>query len=99
MYRRTSIDFTSFRYFHASMQRLIRLLATALLTIGASAGTLIATAAPAHADACYTWSGVLAQGSSGEAVRQLQIRVAGYPGYGGVLGLDGQFGPATKSAV
>jgi zinc D-Ala-D-Ala carboxypeptidase len=81
------------------MQRLIRLLAAALLAIAASAGTVLATAGPAHADACYTWSGVLAQGSSGEAVRQLQIRVAGYPGSGAVLGLDGQFGPATKSAV
>lgn len=51
------------------------------------------------ADACYTWGRTLSQGASGEDVRQLQIRVAGYPGYGAVLGIDGQFGPATKAAV
>jgi zinc D-Ala-D-Ala carboxypeptidase len=50
-------------------------------------------------DGCYTWSRNLAQGASGEDVRQLQIRVSGYPGYGAVLALDGQFGPATKAAV
>jgi zinc D-Ala-D-Ala carboxypeptidase len=32
-------------------------------------------------------------------VTQLQIRVAGYPGYGAVLAIDGQYGPATKAAV
>jgi zinc D-Ala-D-Ala carboxypeptidase len=36
---------------------------------------------------------------SGEDVRQLQIRVSGYPGYGAVIALDGAFGPATKAAV
>ncbi|MCG8927115.1 D-Ala-D-Ala carboxypeptidase family metallohydrolase [Lentzea sp. CC55] len=51
------------------------------------------------ADACYTWGRTLSEGASGEDVRQLQIRVAGYPGYGAVLGIDGQFGPATKAAV
>jgi zinc D-Ala-D-Ala carboxypeptidase len=51
------------------------------------------------ADACYTWGRTLSQGASGDDVRQLQIRVAGYPGYGGVLALDGQFGPGTKAAV
>ncbi|WP_374705512.1 D-Ala-D-Ala carboxypeptidase family metallohydrolase [Streptomyces sp. AJS327] len=51
------------------------------------------------ADACYTWSGTLREGSTGEAVRQLQIRVAGYPGAGADLALDGVYGPATKAAV
>lgn len=51
------------------------------------------------ADACYTWNRTLAEGATGDDVRQLQIRVAGYPGYGGVLGLDGDFGPGTKAAV
>ena len=36
---------------------------------------------------------------TGEDVRQLQIRVAGYPGYGAHLAIDGDFGPATKAAV
>jgi zinc D-Ala-D-Ala carboxypeptidase len=55
--------------------------------------------AEAAADACYTWGRTLSQGSSGDDVRQLQIRVAGYPGYGGVLAIDGQFGAGTKAAV
>lgn len=59
-------------------------------------GTL---ATPAAADGCYTWSRTLREGMSGEDVRQLQIRVSGYPGYGAVLGLDGIFGPATAAAV
>jgi len=50
-------------------------------------------------DACYTWNGALSEGASGEAVRQLQIRVAGYPGTGGQIAVDGQFGAATKAAV
>ncbi|MBN6038840.1 D-Ala-D-Ala carboxypeptidase family metallohydrolase [Amycolatopsis sp. 195334CR] len=53
----------------------------------------------AAADACYTWGRTLSQGASGDDVRQLQIRVAGYPGYGGVLAIDGQFGAGTKAAV
>lgn len=51
------------------------------------------------ADACYSWGRNLSQGTSGEDVRQLQIRISGYPGYGAVLALDGSFGPATKSAL
>jgi zinc D-Ala-D-Ala carboxypeptidase len=53
----------------------------------------------AAADACYSWGRSLSQGASGEDVRQLQIRVAGYPGFGGVLAIDGQFGAGTKAAV
>lgn len=88
--------------------RIVRLL---LLVPLALAGVLGVTATAAAdpgpvtaqdmqaADACYTWGRSLSQGMSGDDVRQLQIRVAGYPGYGAVLGLDGDFGPATKSAV
>jgi zinc D-Ala-D-Ala carboxypeptidase len=82
------------------MSRAISLLAALALTLT----TLVvigvgATAPAAHADGCYTWGRTLSQGASGEDVRQLQIRVAGYPGYGGVLAIDGDFGPATKAAV
>ncbi|MBA0050946.1 peptidase M15 [Streptomyces sp. AJS327] len=56
-----------------------------------------ADAAPA--DACYTWSDELKEGASGDAVRQLQIRVAGYPASGEDIAIDGEFGPATKAAV
>jgi zinc D-Ala-D-Ala carboxypeptidase len=59
----------------------------------------VITASPAHADGCYTWGRTLSQGASGEDVRQLQIRVSGYPGFGGVLTLDGIFGSGTRSAV
>ncbi|PZF91882.1 D-Ala-D-Ala carboxypeptidase family metallohydrolase [Micromonospora deserti] len=73
----------------------------AALSLTAVAGLVgvVATASPAHADGCYTWGRTLSEGMSGEDVRQLQIRVAGYPGYGEVLGIDGIFGPATKAAV
>ncbi|SCG64809.1 D-Ala-D-Ala carboxypeptidase family metallohydrolase [Micromonospora halophytica] len=60
---------------------------------------VVATSSAAQADGCYTWGRVLKQGVVGEDVRQLQIRLAGYPGYGGVLSLDGSFGPATRSAL
>lgn len=70
----------------------------AALTL-ATAFAVVVTAAPAQADGCYTWGRTLSQGASGEDVRQLQIRVSGYPGYGAVLALDGAFGPATRSAV
>ncbi|WBB69262.1 D-Ala-D-Ala carboxypeptidase family metallohydrolase [Micromonospora sp. WMMD812] len=73
----------------------------AALSLAAMASLLgvVTTAAPAQADGCYTWGRTLTEGMSGEDVRQLQIRVAGYPGYGAVLGIDGIFGPATKAAV
>ncbi|MBC6446374.1 D-Ala-D-Ala carboxypeptidase family metallohydrolase [Actinokineospora xionganensis] len=80
-------------------RRLARLLSTLPILAAAILSTLVLTAAPAQADGCYTWGRTLSQGMSGEDVRQLQIRVSGYPGYGGVLALDGQFGPGTKSAV
>ncbi|SDF38264.1 zinc D-Ala-D-Ala carboxypeptidase [Lentzea fradiae] len=69
------------------------------LVVGLGVAPAAAQADPVAADACYTWGRTLSQGASGEDVRQLQIRVAGYPGYGAVLGIDGSFGPATKAAV
>jgi zinc D-Ala-D-Ala carboxypeptidase len=86
----------------------IRILVAALVSVA----TAFAVTAPAAADpgpvtprdvqaadACYTWSRSLSQGANGDDVRQLQIRVSGYPGYDAVLGLDGDFGPATRAAV
>ncbi|MCR6489620.1 D-Ala-D-Ala carboxypeptidase family metallohydrolase [Amycolatopsis sp. OK19-0408] len=79
-----------------------------LLALMAGIGSAVAAPAAADpgpvtaesaTDACYSWGRTLAQGASGDDVRQLQIRVAGYPGYGGVLAIDGQFGPGTKAAV
>ncbi len=77
------------------LPRLLAVLAllAAFLTVS------VVNAPEARADGCYTWGRTLSQGASGEDVRQLQIRVAGYPGYGGHLATDGAFGPATKAAV
>jgi zinc D-Ala-D-Ala carboxypeptidase len=77
------------------IRRLAAFLAALALTL---LGTVV-VAAPAQADGCYTWSRTLSQGSTGEDVRQLQIRVSGYPGYAAVLGIDGDYGSATTSAV
>jgi zinc D-Ala-D-Ala carboxypeptidase len=77
------------------LPRLVAVLALFAAILTAS----VVTAPEARADGCYTWGRTLSQGASGEDVRQLQIRVAGYPGYGGHLAVDGAFGPATKAAV
>jgi len=74
------------------------LVACAVVAATALAG-VVATGSAAQADGCYTWGRVLSQGMSGNDVKQLQIRVSGYPGYGAVLALDGVYGPATRSAV
>jgi zinc D-Ala-D-Ala carboxypeptidase len=87
------------------MRRILLTLLAGLLTFAGVVGT--ASADPGRvtaedvqaADACYTWTRTLSSGATGEDVRQLQIRVSGYPGYGAVLGLDGSYGPATKAAV
>ncbi|GAA2921441.1 D-Ala-D-Ala carboxypeptidase family metallohydrolase [Streptomyces erythrogriseus] len=81
------------------MKRALRLvLSIVMLMAGLAAGSL-ATAGTAHADGCYTWNRTLSQGASGADVTQLQIRLSGYPGYGAVLAVDGQFGPATTAAL
>jgi zinc D-Ala-D-Ala carboxypeptidase len=80
-------------------RRLGTVIGTLLLTVAASLAAVSVTAAPAHADACYTWSGTLQQGSSGGAVTQLQIRVAGWAASGTVFSIDGSYGPATTTAV
>ncbi|HEX6872730.1 MAG TPA: D-Ala-D-Ala carboxypeptidase family metallohydrolase [Micromonosporaceae bacterium] len=81
------------------LRRASRLLLTLALAATASAVGVLTTTTAAHADACYTWGRTLSEGTSGEDVRQLQIRLSGYPGYGAVLSLDGSFGPATRSAL
>lgn len=78
---------------------MIRILSAIGLTIGATASVVVLTEAPAHADGCYTFGRTLSPGMTGADVTQLQIRVSGYPGFGAVLALDGDYGPATKSAV
>jgi zinc D-Ala-D-Ala carboxypeptidase len=80
-------------------RRTVRLLVAMMLALAASVVGGALVAAPAHADGCYTWGRTLSQGMSGDDVRQLQIRVSGYPGYGGVIALDGEYGSSTKAAV
>ncbi len=71
------------------------------LLFAAGIGVVVPTtvAAPAQADGCYTWSSTLRQGSSGSAVQQLQVRVAGWVTSGEVLAIDGDYGAATAAAV
>jgi zinc D-Ala-D-Ala carboxypeptidase len=80
-------------------RQLRRVLLALVLAVGATAVTTMTTAGVAHADACFTWGRILDTGASGADVRQLQIRVAGYPAYGSVLAIDGVYGAATKAAV
>ena len=80
------------------MSRVTSLLSALALTV-ATVVIGVGAATPARADGCYTWGRTLSQGMSGEDVRQLQIRVSGYPGYNARLSLDGSYGPATKAAV
>ncbi|MFG3601660.1 D-Ala-D-Ala carboxypeptidase family metallohydrolase [Micromonospora chersina] len=72
--------------------------AFALALPGAAIATVVA-APPAHADSCYTWTRNLYQGRSGEDVRQLQIRVAGWAAYRDIVRVDGIYGPETAAAV
>jgi len=81
------------------MQRIARFLTATVLSLVATVVGVGTLATPAAADGCYTWGRTLSQGMSGEDVRQLQIRVSGYPGFGAVIALDGAFGPATQAAV
>lgn len=81
------------------LRRIVTFISALPLVVATTLVVITVTATPAQADGCYTWGRTLSQGASGEDVRQLQIRVSGYPGYGAVLALDGAFGPATRSAV
>lgn len=80
-------------------RRVLRFVLAFVMTLTVFSGVSVLTAAPAHADGCYTWSRNLSEGASGADVTQLQIRVAGYPGYGAQIAVDGAYGPATKAAV
>lgn len=81
------------------LRRVLGILSSIVMLTACLLAGVVATAGTAHADACYTWNRTLSQGMSGSDVTQLQIRVAGYPGYGSVLSIDGEYGPATAAAV
>lgn len=75
------------------ISRIIAAMAVALVSLVALGS------APANADGCYTWDRTLKSGMSGSDVSELQIRVAGWAGYGVNMAIDGEFGPKTKQAV
>lgn len=76
--------------------RLSSLLAALVLALSS---VVLLSPPPASADSCYTWSSTLRSGSKGAAVTQLQIRVAGWAGYGVNMAVDGSYGPQTTQAV
>ena len=81
------------------MTKLLRALVTSLFALATVLGMTMATAQPAAADACYSWGRTLRSGTSGADVAELQIRVAGWAGYGVNMTIDGQFGGQTQTAV
>ncbi len=81
------------------MIRLRAALAAFAVTLASLVAVTAATTVPAHADECYSWSRTLASGASGSDVSELQIRVAGWAGYGVNMAVDGDFGGQTTTAV
>jgi zinc D-Ala-D-Ala carboxypeptidase len=77
----------------------LRALLASLVLVLSSLVVVTATSAPAHADECYSWSRTLSEGTSGSDVAQLQVRVAGWAGYGVTMAIDGAYGPQTRAAV
>ena len=81
------------------MTRLRAVLVTLAVTITSLVAVTATTTAPAHADECYSWGRSLSSGASGADVAELQVRVAGWAGYGVNMAIDGSFGPQTVAAV
>ncbi|MFD0071032.1 D-Ala-D-Ala carboxypeptidase family metallohydrolase [Streptomyces sp. NPDC127166] len=82
-----------------SRRSLLRYGAGAVAATGLSVGTGLALAGPA---AAYSWPSQLSQGSSGAAVKELQIRIAGWAAGSAqqtFVSLDGDFGPGTEAAL
>ncbi|MBB4980878.1 D-Ala-D-Ala carboxypeptidase family metallohydrolase [Streptomyces nymphaeiformis] len=82
-----------------SRRSLLRYGAGAVAATGLAVGTGLALAGPA---AAYGWPSQLSQGSSGEAVKELQIRIAGWAADSAqqtFVSLDGDFGPGTEAAL
>ncbi|KQX46289.1 MULTISPECIES: D-Ala-D-Ala carboxypeptidase family metallohydrolase [unclassified Streptomyces] len=82
-----------------SRRSLLRYGAGAAAATGLAVGTGLALAGPA---AAYSWPSQLAQGSSGAAVKELQIRIAGWAAGSAqqtYVSVDGGFGPGTEAAL
>ena len=70
--------------------------------VAAAGLAVVANVGFARPAAAYGWSGNLSQGSSGSAVTELQIRVAGWAADSAsqtYVSVDGSFGPGTDAAV
>ncbi|MFD7452847.1 D-Ala-D-Ala carboxypeptidase family metallohydrolase [Kitasatospora sp. NPDC059827] len=70
--------------------------------VAAAGFAVVANVGLARPAAAYGWSGNLGQGSSGSAVSELQIRVAGWAADSAsqtCVAVDGSFGPGTAAAV
>lgn len=76
-----------------------RALAALTLALTSLVAVAVGTSAPAVADECYTWTRTLSQGASGSDVAELQVRVAGWAGYGVNMSIDGSYGSQTTTAV
>ncbi|MFC9396933.1 D-Ala-D-Ala carboxypeptidase family metallohydrolase [Streptomyces sp. NPDC057027] len=82
-----------------SRRSLLRYGAGAAAATGLAFGTGLTLAGPA---AAYSWPSQLSQGSSGAAVKELQIRIAGWAAGSAqqtFVSLDGDFGPGTEAAL
>ncbi|MFB7452708.1 D-Ala-D-Ala carboxypeptidase family metallohydrolase [Streptomyces sp. NPDC056194] len=82
-----------------SRRSLLRYGAGAVAATGLAVGTGLALAGPA---AAYSWPSQLSRGSSGAAVKELQIRIAGWAAGSAqqtFVSLDGDFGPGTEAAL
>jgi len=86
-------------HFQKPLPRILAILALFAAMLATTVATSVVTATKAHADGWLHVEPHAHEGTSGEDVRQLQIRVAGYPAYGSHIAADGAFGPATKAAV
>ena len=80
------------------MLRLRAVLVAMLVTL-TSVAALASAPTPAYADECYSWTRNLSSGASGSDVAELQIRVAGWAGYGVNMAIDGSYGGQTTTAV
>lgn len=81
-----------------STRSLVRVIQAIVMVVGIVATSAVTTTS-ASADACFTWGRTLRQGMSGNDVRVLQIRVAGWSAYHDFVAIDGVFGAETENAV